>query len=206
MFFRRKHINAGMTLAETLIALSIFVAIMVAVSTFQANVFSYQRSVSSSLETAQNAQVLLKVIMKELRSMAPGGNGAYPLTSAATSSITFFSDINGDGIVEQVTYTLLGNTIYKAVIKPSGSPAIYNFASQATTTLVTNVRNSFATPVFQYYDGNFDGTTAALSQPISVTMVQLINVTLTLDIDPNRSPLPISYSAKVELRNLKTNL
>ncbi len=196
----------GMTLAETLIAISIFLVIMAAVVTFEVNVFSYQKTASGSFQTAQDAQVLLKVIMKELRGVAPSANGAYPLVSGATSSISFFSDINSDGTIEQVTYILLKNALYKTIIIPAGSPAVYNPASQSTTTLVTNVRNDAALPVFQYYDQNFDGTTAALSQPVDLTQVRSIKTTLNLDVDLNRSPLPISYSAQVQLRNLKTNL
>ena len=195
-----------MTLAETLVALSIFIIIMVVVATFQVNVFSYQKSVSGSFQTAQDAQVLLRVIMKELRSISPSANGAYPIESAGTSSIIFFSDSNGDGIVEKYAYNLVGSSLLKTITVPSGSPAIYNPVNQSTTTLVTNIRNSTSLPVFEYYDENFDGTTGALSMPIMVTSVRSIRVTLNLDVDPNRSPLPISYSAQIQLRNLKTNL
>ena len=195
-----------MTLAEALVALSIFVVIMVVVTTFEVNVFSYQRTASGSLETAQDAQALLKIMMKELRSLAPSANGAYPLTTAGTSTIVFFSDITGTGVVDQITYSLIGNTLYKAVIIPSGSPAVYNTSSQSTTSLVANVRNASSTPVFQYFDQNYDGTTQPLAQPVTVTSVHTIKINLTLDTDPNHSPLPVTYSATVQLRNLKTNL
>lgn len=198
--------HRGMTLVETLVALSIFIAIMAAVVTFQVNVFSYQKSVSSSFTTAQDAQVLLKIIMRELRSMSPSANGAYPLASMATSSVSFFSDINSDGKVEKVSYVLIDNTLYKTVIVPSGSPAVYTSTAQSTTTLVTNVRNSVSLPVFQYYDENYDGTTSELSLSADITLVRSIKITLNLDVDPNRSPLPISYSAQIQIRNLKTNL
>ena len=198
--------KSGMTLAETLIAISIFIVIMVVVGTFEVNVFSYQKYAAGSLETAQDAQALLKVITKEIRSMAPSGNGAYHLVVASTSTISFFSDANGDGVVEQITYTLLNKVLYRAVIIPSGSPAVYNPATQSTTTLVMNVRNDASLPTFQYFDENYDGTTQPLAQPVSLPVVRSIKVSLTLDVDPNRSPLPITYAAVIQLRNLKTNL
>jgi type II secretory pathway pseudopilin PulG len=203
MLFKR---NKGMTLTETLVALSIFIIIMVVVGTFQVNVFSYQKSVSGSFQTAQDAQVLLKVIMKEIRSITPSANGAYPIESVSTSSIVFYSDSNGDGIVEKYTYTLIGSSLFKAVIIPTGTPAVYNIASQSTTTLVTNIRNGSSLPMFQYYDENFDGSTSELTYPISIPLIRTIKVTLNLDVDPNRSPLPLSYSSIIQLRNLKTNL
>ena len=99
-----KKYNKGMTLVETLVALSIFLVIMVAVATFEMNVFSYQGSISGSFNNSQTAEIVLKKITRELRGMSSPANGAYPLTVAGTSTISFFSDVNGDGIVEPVNY------------------------------------------------------------------------------------------------------
>lgn len=200
------HCTRGMTLVETLIALSIFIVIMIAVSTFEVNVFSYQRSISGSLTTSQDAQVILKTILKEVRSAAPSANGSYPIINAATNTLSFFSDSNTDGIQDQITYSLIGNTIYRALIKPTGSPYVYNVANQSTTTLVTNVRNSSSTPAFEYFDESYTGSSQSLAQPVTVTSIHVIKVNLTLDVDPNRSPLPVTFSGEMTLRNLKTNL
>lgn len=204
MLADRRH--QGMTLVEVLLTLSIFIIIVVAVGTFQVNVFSYHKAVYGSLQTSQDAQIILKTILREVRSMSPGATGQYPISVAATNTLTFFSDLDGNNVQDQITYSLIGNTIYRARIVPSGSPATYLAANQGTTTLVTNIRNSSSTPVFEYYDDTFTGTSTPLSQPVTVTAVKLIKVNLTLDVDPNRSPLPIMYSADVNLRNLKTNL
>jgi len=196
----------GMTLVETLITISIFITIMVAVGTFEASVFSYQRSVSGSLETSTNAQAIFKTIMKEIRAMSPSATGTYPIVTAATNTISFFSDINNDGSQEQVTYSLMGNTVYKAVIVPTGSPLSYSLANQSTTSLVSNVRNSSSTPLLEYFDNTYNGSGSSLTQPVTLSAISLIRMNLTLDVDPNKSPTPVTYSANMSLRNLKTNL
>ena len=198
--------NKGMTLVEVLIALAIFVTVIVVVGAFEVNVFSYQGSASSSLTTVQDAQVILKTMLTELRSAAPGANGAYPIVTAGTSSISFFSDPDNDGQTEQITYSLIKNTLYRAIIQPSGTPAIYNTATQSTSSLLTDVHNTSSTSVFQYYDQNYTGTSSPLSIPVNIPSVRLIQISLTLDTDPNRSPLPRTYTTQVSLRNLKTNL
>jgi prepilin-type N-terminal cleavage/methylation domain-containing protein len=195
----------GMTLVETLVALSIFLVIMVAVGTFEVDVFSEQKAVSGSLETSQDAQVLLKVIMKELRSMSSSPIGAYPLVTAGTSTVSFYSDANGDGSAEQITYTLIGSSLFRVM---------NNSGVLSTTTLVTNVRNGSASSsmatLFQYFDQSYDGSNSTssqpLTQPVSLTAVRSIKINLTLDVDPNRSPIAVTYSAQAQLRNLKTNL
>ena len=182
--------------------------VVIAVGTFEVNVFSYQGSISSSYQTAQSAQIMLKTMLVELREMSPGANGSYSLIKAATSSVSFFSDPDGDGITEQMTYSLVGTTLYKAIINPTGSSPsyVYNPANQSTTTLVTNVRNASSTPLFQYFDTNYNGTSSPLTIPVTTTAVRLIKVSLTLDIDPKRSPLPVTYTIQASLRNLKSNL
>ena len=202
----RSFKNRGMTLVETLIALAIFVAVIVAVSAFQVNIFINRNTVSSSLQTVQDAQVVLRTMLSELRSAAPAVNGIYTIALAGTSTLSFFSDPKNVGQTEEITYSLTGKTLYRSVIIPSGSPLWYNPANQTTSSLITNIRNSTSTPVFQYYDQNYTGTSSPLAMPVNVSSVRLVSITLTLDTDPNRSPTPRTYTIQVSLRNLKTNL
>jgi len=195
-----------MTLVEVFIALAIFVAVMIAIATFESNVFSYKNSISNSFSTALSSQNILKTMLVEIRESAPGANGAFPVVTAGSTTLSFFSDPDNDNTEEQVTYSLIGTTLYKAVINPTGTPPTYSVANQSTTTLLTGVRNGTATPVFQYFDANYSGTSTPLSQPVTTTAVHLVRINLTLDIDPNRSPNAVTYSVQAGLRNLKTNL
>jgi len=195
-----------MTLVETLIALAVFAVVIVAVGAFQAGIFQSQRTVGSSLQTAQDAQVILRTMLTELRSAAPGANGIYTIAQTGTSTLSFFTDFDNDAVTEKVTYSLVGNTLYRAVIQPAGSPLSYNIVAQATSSLLTDVRNTPATPVFLYFDQYYTGTSSPMTQPVNPSAVRLIQVSLMLDTDPSKSPLPRTYSTQVSLRNLKTNL
>jgi prepilin-type N-terminal cleavage/methylation domain-containing protein len=202
---KRSH-TRGMTLAEVMIAMGIFVVIMTALVNFYVSLLSYRETASGSLENTQDTQILLKTLLREMRSMAPGANGAYALTTAGTSTLTFFSDADLNGVPEQITYSLATNQLSRGVIQPTGTPPTYPIGNLVTKVIVTNVRNSSTTPVFEYFDTNYTGTSTPLGQPVTVTNVRLIRITLTLDVDPNHSPLPVTYSTQVNLRNLKSNL
>ncbi|MFA6404813.1 MAG: prepilin-type N-terminal cleavage/methylation domain-containing protein [Candidatus Paceibacterota bacterium] len=200
--------NYGMTLVEVLVALAIFVVIMGAVITFQINVFSYERTASGSFITVQDAQTILKVMGKELRMASQGGDGSYAIQGASTSTVTFFADINNDNKKEKVKYYFSKSTssILKTTTLPTGSPATYSNINTSTTTIMVNVRNATSTPMFEYFDSDYNGSGIALTQPVVNTSIRLIRVNITLDTDPNKLPEPRTYSTQITLRNLKDNL
>jgi type II secretory pathway component PulJ len=200
------YAHSGFTLVEVFISLAIFVSVMVAITAFLINIYSNNRTASGSFQTAQDAQVILKTMLTQLRQASTAVNGAYPIAIAGTSSITFFSDVNNDGLTDEVTYSLIGSTLYSTVIKASGSPFSYNMANQATSSILTNVRNSSSTPVFQYYDQNYTGTSSPLSLPINIPAIRLIKISLALDVLVNQAPAVRTYTTSVSLRDLKTNL
>ena len=145
-------------------------------------------------------------MLTELRQAATAANGAYPIAAAGTSSITFFSDVSNSASTEEITYSLIGNTFYRAILQPTGSPLAYNAANQSTSSLLTDVYNSSTTPVFQYFDQNYTGTSSPLSLPISIPSIRLIKISLALDASVNQAPAVRTYTTQVSLRNLKTNL
>jgi prepilin-type N-terminal cleavage/methylation domain-containing protein len=199
------HFSRGMTLVEVLIALAIFVAVMGAVGLFEVNIFSYQSSISSSFTTVQDAEIILKTMTREIRMTSPSSDGSYAIQTAATNTIMFFADTDGNGIKERIRYYLVGNKLYRASLVPTGSPFTYT-GTESITTLLNNVRNATSTAVFEYFDGSYDGNEPSLSQPVNVSSVRLVKINITLDTDPNRSPAPRTYTTQVTLRNLKNNL
>ena len=196
----------GFTLVEVVTAISILVVIMVAVSTFQYNVISYNRSSAVALTNATEAQSILKVMAREMREMSPSSNGAYPIIAAATSTISFYADLDGDGTKEQIRYFLASSTVNRGLIKPTGTPAVYSSASETFKILATGIRNSSSTPVFEYYPATYTGTSTAMTYPLTLTTIRLIRASITIDTDPNKAPILRSFSTQVVLRNLKDNL
>ncbi|OHA31132.1 MAG: hypothetical protein A3B11_00315 [Candidatus Taylorbacteria bacterium RIFCSPLOWO2_01_FULL_44_26] len=196
----------GMTLIEVLTAVAVTVVIMVAVSAFQYNVINYNRSTSVSLTNTQEAQALLKVMAKELRGSSPSENGSYPIAAAATSTLTFFSDIDADGFVDQVRYYLATTTLYRGIVKPTGSPLSYVQSNENKNIIATGIRNSSSTPIFKYFSGTYTGTSTPMTYPLNIPSIRLININITIDTDTKKSPIPRTFSTQATLRNLKDNI
>jgi prepilin-type N-terminal cleavage/methylation domain-containing protein len=197
----------GFTLVETLVVVFILAIIMIGLTKFSLDVFYDNSVIKGSFSTAQDAEEIVRVMTKELRSASTGSDGSYPILTAATNTLTFFSDINGDGTKERVRYFLVGTTLEKGIEEPAGAPLSYANATETISYIAYNVRNNASTTnTFDYFDDTYNGTSSPLTQPVAVAAVRLVRFTLILDSDPNRSPNPRTYTTQVSLRNLKDNL
>ena len=196
----------GMTLVEIIVAIAILIIVMIAVSTFQYNVLDYNRHSQTALTNVGDATNILKYMSKELRTMSPSVTGSYPILSVATSSITFYSDIEGDGTKEQIRYYIASTTLYRGIIVPSGSPMTYNPTDESKSTIATGVRNATSSALFEYFNGLYGGNEQPLTYPITIFTIRLVKINITIDSDPRRSPVPITYTTQISLRNLKDNI
>ncbi len=203
----RRTFTKGFTLVETLVVALIFLLIMMGVTSFERDTF-YDNSIQNgSFSTVQSAEEILRTMVTQLRSASEGSDGSYPILTAASTTLTFFTDINGDGIKERVRYFLSSTTLEEGIMEPKGTPLSYNNATETISYIAYNVRNlASSTNVFDYYDDTYNGTSSPLTQPVSVSAVRLVKITLILDLNPNVSPGPRTYTTQVSLRNLKDNL
>jgi type II secretory pathway component PulJ len=205
IFQNQQKLISGFSIIEVLVVIFILSLVGVTVATFQKDVFSLNTIISNSLTALDEARRTLKMMTAEIRPLSPSSLGAYPIAEADPTSFIFYSDINSDQLKERVRYFLDGKILKKGVIKPSGTPLTYNSANEIISEAIHDVANG-STPIFNYYDKNYDGTTSPLTQPVDILSVRLIKITIAIDRDPNRSPGPITLTTQVSMRNLKDNL
>ncbi|OHA86959.1 MAG: hypothetical protein A3A96_03410 [Candidatus Zambryskibacteria bacterium RIFCSPLOWO2_01_FULL_39_39] len=193
------------SLVEIVVAVAIASAIFITVFNFGNSIFSFNSNAQKNLSAQTDARRVLKNIVKELRSASPSSLGSYPITLAGTSTITFFANIDTDAYKEQIRYFLSGPELKRGVIKPSDSPLTYNPANEQVITLIRAINNE-TTPIFEYFDSSYAGTSTSLVQPVQITQIRLVRVTLKIEEDPNKSLGPLIVESQVFLRNLKDNL
>lgn len=195
----------GFSLIELMFSVFILSLIGIAVFAFQKDIFSFNRVISSGLAAQDEARRALRVMTTEIRSASPSSNGSYPVSEAEPTSFTFYKNIDSDNLQEQIRYFLSGTTLKKGVIKPSGDPYVYNPDDEEVSDVAHDIANG-ATPIFEYYDETYDGSSAPLSDPFSIAAVRLVKITLILDKDTLRPPAPFTLTTQVSMRNLKDNL
>lgn len=196
----------GMTLAEIILVVAIISIIVVGIGSFQRDIFFYSSTTQADLNAQMEGRRAIRTIVSELREASQSSLGSYPIAVAATSSITFFTDIDNDNLKEQLRYYIQDRKLFKGVIKPTGNPLVYNPNAEVVSTILTDVSNSTSTPAFQYFDTNYAGTSTPLALPVDIPSVRLVKIQLVVDRDPGRSPNPLTITSQVSIRNLKDNL
>jgi hypothetical protein len=198
--------NTGFTIREIMTVLLITVLVAeVALILFKKTI-SLNEVLLKNLNAQSEIRNSFKTIASEIRSASPSSAGAYPMVEVSTSSLIFFSEIDHDNLKERIRYFLSANILKKGVIKPSGNPLVYNVANEKITDLIHNIAISTSTPIFNYFDATYDGTSAPLANPVNILSVRLIKISIIIDHDPLNPPAPQYFSTQVSMRNLKDNL
>ena len=200
MWHPLNNMQRGFTLVETLVVIAIVsivgLALQHAIQYFyRANAYVLQGT--AAVNSARNG---VTTFSSNIREATYGDDGAYPVALAATTSITFYADVDKDGGVERVKTYLLGSVLYRVVTNAAGNPPSYIGQASATSTIATHVANGTSTPLFRY----FDAAGAELTGMVDVSEVRSIAVTLMVDINPQRAPDIYTLTQTAMLRNLSS--
>jgi prepilin-type N-terminal cleavage/methylation domain-containing protein len=199
--------QGGFTLIETMLTIFIFGILMLGTTLMIKDIFSISEQQTGILSNTNQATLISDTFVNELRNGTYGANGSYTINQATDNQIIFFSTApKRDGTVSQIRYYLTNNTLYKGVTNPGGIPLSYVGQPETITTLSTQMSMG-STPLFNYYDGNYNGSGNPLTQPVNINAVRFIKINLIVlkDVTPN-STSTFTVTAGASIRNLKTNL
>jgi type II secretory pathway pseudopilin PulG len=201
--FPKQLDRRGITLVEVLVSIGIFSFLIIGITALLLTSWKYNQIVWEQLKTQNEGRKVIRDFVNDLRVASLSSIGAYPIESASSTEIVFYSNIDSDTLKERVRYFLSGRTLRKGVIKPTGSTLSYNSANETFVDIAHDLVTS--TVLLSYYDSNFSGSQTKLTSPIDVTKIRVVAISLTLEEDPNASPVPFFIESKVMLRNLKDN-
>lgn len=210
------HGARGFTMIEVIVSMAVLAMIGGGIIVFQKSVITNSKVLQSTFISQQQIRKTFATFSAELRSAGPSANGSYSLESISTSSVVFYSNVDNDASVERVRYFFATSTLGSAVLdvlkkgvtKPTG--AVYaTSTNESVSIVVRDVKNSSTTPIFTFYDSSYSGvasSTAPLVQPVDISAVRLIKMSLSVDPNTGRSPVFQTYETQVSIRNLKDNL
>ena len=200
----RNGYKLGFTLMEALIAIGIFT---IGIEGFSLLFVRSWKLNSYALEMGQSSQAAsqgVRGLVDVLRRTRQADDGSYPIRSAGTQDLVFYSDYDKDGTTERLHIYLNNGQVLMGTTKPSsGVPKIYPSGDQTIKMLVDHVVNG-ATPIFYYYNKDYPGDKVnnPVASPVDVSTIRLVKIFLQININPSRDPNGIQTESFVELRNL----
>jgi type II secretory pathway pseudopilin PulG len=187
------------TIAETLVVIAILGTVGITLSNMIVYFYRSNTYLLEQTSAVDSANRGLDRAYTSVREASYGEDGSYPVASAATSTVTFYSDVDSDGPVEMVRLYLSGETLYRGVTNAAGNPPTYVGQTEAVTTISTAVKNATSTPLFRYY--NVSG--AELTGTIDITQVRSVRTRIDVDLNPSRAPNIVTLERTATLRNLR---
>ena len=190
----------GFSLMEVLIVVAITGIVGAGLVAMIAYFYQTNSVVLGQADAVAAARGGVEHALRDLREATYGEDGAYPIGTFATSSITFYADLDHDQPVERIRYVLEGTELARYILQPSGNPPSYT-GSESRATIARYIRNaSFGTPIFRYY-----GVTGAeLATASSSLDIAQITTTLIVNVQLNRPNDEYTLTGSASLRNLRT--
>lgn len=191
-----------MTLVELLVAIGIMLIVLTGMTILFIVVWKSQAYQIKLGQASLIASRGVSEMVKNIRQAQQGDDGSYPFKSGDDFDIVFYANIDGDDAVERVHYYLIGSNFYMGVTDPSSSPPYAYPAEDGMISITSsNVVNTGADYVFEYYDSN----AVLMTTPVVPSSVRMIEVRLLIDVDPYSSPIPVTVKSRTTMRNLVNN-
>ncbi len=188
----------GFTLVETLVAISIFTILILAISF---SIVFFYRTSAYSIQQAQaidSAKRGIDTMIREIREAGYADTGAYLIESAQNQGFVFYSDVDRDQNIEKIRYFLAGQTLKKGEIEASGVPREYKPENEKISILSEYVQNGIE-PIFSYFDENNN----QIADLLVVGEITLVKVKLIINVNPLRPPSNFILISDAQIRNLK---
>lgn len=197
-FSQPKQTDHAFSLVETLVVIGISSFIMLTLA--RGIVFFYDTNEYAVQQSAavRSASAGVESLVQDIREASFADNGAFPVESFGTSSLTLYADVNKDERVEQVRYQLKSSNLERIITASTGTPPAYT-GDVSSTTVSDSVRNRNQNrPIFTFYDVNGD----QMSLTDNRQDIAFISIELIVNVDPNRQPDNTTIKSSAALRNI----
>ncbi|OGZ85474.1 MAG: hypothetical protein A2599_00705 [Candidatus Staskawiczbacteria bacterium RIFOXYD1_FULL_39_28] len=197
--------NKGFTIIEIIVAISILAGLLLLAAPLLISLFQNPKQELAAMDSIDRARIAASNFTNEIRNATTGSDGSYPLKIASESEIIFYSNFGSVApLVNRIRYFFSEGTLYKGIIVPSGNPLAYDPSSEGVGTVISGLEIA---PTFSYYDGDYNGSTASLAQPVSVTQIKFVKINLPVPKKTTaQSTDTFLVSAGGSVRALKDNL
>lgn len=191
----------GMTMMEAIIAIAILSIVMLGTTTLFATIWKMQGFSMREGLASQQASYAVTRMTDLIRDARQADNGMYAVVSATPNEFIVYTDMESDGVTERVRFYRDGGGIYRGITVPGGGfPVTYNTATETVEQIARDVvDNDDSVALFTY----FDADNAQIAASPTIETVRMVQITVTVDVDPTQLPEGVQVASFASLRNLR---
>lgn len=191
--------HKGLTLVETIVAISIFVIGIEGFTLLFARSWKINASLLQSGQAALTASRGVQKTVDVIRNARQADNGAFVIVAANDNELVIYGNADADSETERIHYYLEGGALKEGITEPTEAvPPTYPAGDQSVVGVTNYAVNGVGEPVFQYYDINNN----LLPTPAVVNSVKMVKVYLEINVDPNKNPDNTIIQSYATIRNL----
>jgi prepilin-type N-terminal cleavage/methylation domain-containing protein len=166
----------GFSLVELMVVAALLSVILAAAYMAIDMVTVVSDGIMARNQAQDQGQLAVEKMVRELRMVQPTSDDKrFPVMEA--KRVMFYADINHDGLLDRVTYTVSGSTLTRAVAYSGDiEPASTDFGPDSTPVKIAEVDPSVGT-VFQYWNNGPGNTTPTTTTKQSDVMAVKISLT-----------------------------
>ena len=195
----------GLTLVELLMAMGLLSLVLAAAG---AALASYQRTAASSdirLENLAEAQTIMDVVSRDIRTATRPGAGESPFVAADDDEVRFYANletVTGPKLVRLYVNSVTGQVIEEA-IEPTGAPP-YSYAGTPKVRIVgRHFANAATQPLLTYLDENGDVLGPAPLTADQRLQIDSVRIDLSIRKSNNLAVAPTTVRTTVRLPNVE---
>lgn len=185
--------QAGYSLMEAMVTVTLLTLVLGVVYDTFSQTLRHEAEVVERIKVQNDGRSAVDQMVRDLRQAYTGDEAIPVIATMSATSLTFYSpDRATPHHLRRITYALSGGDLVMSVTSSSdtdGPPWVFATAPSPAP-LLRDVVNAVS---FEYRDSSGAVTTS----PAAVSVVDL---TLVVDTDPDRSPGPQIYSTTINLR------
>lgn len=195
----RYHRSRGMTMLEVIVWISVLSAVLLAITTSLLYFHRINRYAIQQSSAVTSAQRGLESAIRVVREASYSSQGAFPIVSIGANDFVFYADTDSDALVEKVRYYVSGTGFMQGIINAAGDPPGYT-SPEVVSALSDNIHNlDQNVQAFRYYDASG----AEITDYAKWADARFVQVSLVVNVDPNKLPNQLVLTSSAALRNLK---
>lgn len=184
---------------EAIVWVSVLLMVLLAMTSSLLYFYRVNRYAIQQSSAVTSAQRGLENSIRIIREASYSSQGAFPTVSIETNDFVFYADVDADPLIEKVHYYISGNSFLYGVVDPTGDPPVYT-GSETVSTIADYVHNiDQNVKAFRYYDVSG----LEITDYAKWANVRFVQVSLVVNVDPNKLPNQLVLSSSAAIRNLK---